>query len=45
MPVAGHGFSEGGRMFLVLTVAIPSVARQGGGYCGVGTEDYLLLIE
>ena len=29
----------------MLGAAIPSVERQGGGYCGAGTEDYLLLIE
>lgn len=43
--VAGHGFSEGGRTFFVLGAAFPSVERQGGGYCGAGTEDYLLLVE
>ena len=43
--VAGRGFVEAGRTFVVLGVAVPSVATQGGGYCGAGTEDDLLLIE
>lgn len=43
--VAGRGFVEAGRTFVVLGAAIPSVAKPGLGYCGAGTEDYLLLIE
>ena len=43
--VAGRGFVEAGRTFVVLGVAVPSVATQGGSYCGAGTEDDLLLIE
>ena len=43
--VAGRGFAEGSRTFVVLGAAIPSVAKPGLGYCGAGTEDYLLLIE
>ena len=45
MAVAGRGFTEHGRTFLLLGVAIPSVAKQGLGFCGAGTEDYLLLVE
>lgn len=43
--VAGRGFSQDGRDFVVLGVAIPSVAKQGSSYCGAGSEDYVLLIE
>ena len=43
--VAGRGFSEGGRTFVVLGAAIPSVAKPGSGYCGAGAEDDLLVVE
>ena len=36
---------QDGRTYAVIGVAVPSVARQGGGFCGSGTEDYLLLLE
>lgn len=40
-----RGVLQGGRTFLVLGVAIPSVAKPGDGFCGAGTEDFLLLVE
>lgn len=43
--VAGRGFADGGRTFVVLGVAIPSVDARGSGYCGAGSEDHLLLLE
>ncbi len=43
--LAGRGFTDDGRTFFILGVATPSVQTPGAGFCGAGTEDFLLLIE
>ena len=43
--VGNEAILQNGRTFLVLGVAIPFIGKSGGGYCGAGTEDFLLLVE
>ncbi|MED5618021.1 hypothetical protein [Ideonella sp. BN130291] len=43
--VGQRGISVQGRAFVVVAIATPSTKRHGGGHCGAGTEDKLLLLE
>jgi hypothetical protein len=43
--ISARAFPDGNRSYFVLAVATPSVEPSGGGFCGAGTEDRLLLIE
>lgn len=43
--VGAKAFSQDGYTYLVLGVSTPSVVSPSSGYCGAGTEDFLLLVE